>query len=68
MFILLFYSSLVIVAVANEKDTRFGHVKPPKVTICRIFKALRRSEFCSYYPCDIPFVLVVLVIAVMIRF
>jgi len=40
-------------AVANEKDTRFGHVKPPKVTICRVFKALRRSEFCSYYPCDI---------------
>ena len=44
---------LVTFPVANEKDTRFGNVKPPKVTICRVFKALRRSEFCSYYPCDI---------------
>ena len=43
---------LVTVAVADKKDTRLGHVKPPPAAICRVFKAFRRSEFCSYYPRD----------------
>ena len=33
-----------------KKDTCLGHVKPPPAASCRVFKVLRRSEFCSFCP------------------
>jgi len=44
---------LVTVPMADKKDTRLGHQMPPFAAFCRVFKTLRRSDFCSYYPRDI---------------